>query len=414
MSAIREFVENEPIVETHNHLFGYDWHDWDNVDYREFIGYAGVDLQAAFGSGFPERELTDEEFFQAWAFVRTTGYGQAVETGVRELFDLDYTLENSEAITQKLRMFVQERSRSEVYTDLFNQANITGCVNDILPAQDITTTCRMTHDQFPGFFRFAPRLEMLHVIKNAAPVHDLEQLLDLSITTLTDLTQGVETLLQDAVNLGNVAALKVGVAYLRALDFDDASKGDAEAAFSALMAGRHTELKPLHDYLFHHYVRCAARHDIPMQIHTGHLNGVYQDLRLGDPSSLIPVLMKYPKVRFDLFHAGWPWSELMGAIGKQFPNVWLDLCWAWAMNPVQMERMLDEWLACVPSNKILGYGSDTSTPFCVIGYAKQARNGIANVLERKMERGEYDEQTARFVARRILHDNAEELFTTAS
>jgi len=410
MSDIRNFVENEPIFETHNHQPGFNWHDWDRIDYREFTGYAHADIAVASGPGIPERKLTDEEFFQLWPFVRTTGYGRAVELGVRELFDLDYTLENSGAITQKLRDFVRAQSPAEIYADLFKRARIVGSVNDILPAQDITVTRRMDHSGFPDFFRFAPRLEMLHVIKEATPVHDLEQLLDVSITTLRELEQGIEKVIQDAVSLGHVAALKIGVAYLRSLDFDEPSEAGAEAAFSALMAGRDTDLKPLHDWLFHHYVRCAAEHDLTMQIHTGYLAGVKQDFRQGDPSGLIPVFMKYPDVRFDLFHAGWPWSELMGAIGKQFPNVWLDLCWAWSMNPVQMERTLDEWLSCVPSNKILGFGADTTTPFCVVGYAKQARNAIANVMERKIERGEYDEQTARFTARRVLHDNANELF----
>ena len=80
------------------------------------------------------------------------------------------------------------------------------------------------------------------------------------------------------------------------------------------------------------------------------------------------------------------------------------------MNPIQMERMLDEWLSAVPSNKILGYGSDTCSPFGTIGYAQQARNGIATFLENKISRGEYDEQTAQFIAQRIMHKNASELF----
>ena len=91
-------------------------------------------------------------------------------------------------------------------------------------------------------------------------------------------------------------------------------------------------------------------------------------------------------------------------------NVWIDLCWAWSMNPVQMERILDEWLSCVPSNKILGFGADTNSPFPVVGYAHQARNGIANVMEKKIDTGEYDLTTARFVARRIMHENAREVF----
>jgi hypothetical protein len=53
-----------------------------------------------------------------------------------------------------------------------------------------------------------------------------------------------------------------------------------------------------------------------------------------------PVLERYREVRFDLFHAGWPYSELLGAIGKAFPNVYLNMCWAWGMNPAQMERIL--------------------------------------------------------------------------
>ena len=109
-------------------------------------------------------------------------------------------------------------------------------------------------------------------------------------------------------------------------------------------------------------------------------------------------------------HAGWPYSEVLGSIGKQFPNVWLDMCWAWAMNPVQMERILDEWLAAVPCNKIFAFGADTRFPFMMVGYATQARMGISNVLERKVQRKEFDTRTAEFVARRIMSENALEFF----
>ena len=144
--------------------------------------------------------------------------------------------------------------------------------------------------------------------------------------------------------------------------------------------------------------------------HTGYLAGTFGDLRRGDPAGLVPVLQKYPDVRFDLFHAAWPWSEFIGAVGKEFPNVWLDMCWMWAVNPVQAQRVLDEWLSAVPCNKIFGFGADTGSPFGLIGYALQARNGIASVLEGKISRGEYDKKTAEFVARRIMNENARELF----
>jgi predicted TIM-barrel fold metal-dependent hydrolase len=157
-------------------------------------------------------------------------------------------------------------------------------------------------------------------------------------------------------------------------------------------------------------VQRAAEFGLPIQFHTGYLAGNRGLLGQGDPRPLIPVLRRYAGVRFDLFHAGWPYSELMGAIGKAFPNAWLDLCWAWTMNPAQMERILSEWLAAVPHNKIFGYGGDTGSPFPMVGYALQARRGIANVLEAKVESGEYDEETARQVAQRVMHANAREFY----
>ena len=80
------------------------------------------------------------------------------------------------------------------------------------------------------------------------------------------------------------------------------------------------------------------------------------------------------------------------------------------MNPVQMERILDEWLAAVPCNKIFAFGADTDMPFNVIGYALQARRGIARALEAKLKRGEYSLKTAQFVAQRIMHENQREFF----
>ncbi|MDP6776057.1 MAG: amidohydrolase family protein, partial [Candidatus Latescibacteria bacterium] len=209
---------------------------------------------------------------------------------------------------------------------------------------------------------------------------------------------------------GNLAAIKIALAYARTLDFEDTPFTDADRIFTAILKGEEVEARPLHDYLVHRIFERAEAFDLPVQIHTGYLAGNWGDFRWGDPAPLIPVFQKYRNVRFDLFHAAWPYSEFMGAVGSAFPNVWIDLCWAWSMNPVQMERILDEWLSCVPSNKILGFGADTRSPFPVVGYAEQARHGIANVLKKKIDTGEYDLDTAQFVARRIMHENARELF----
>jgi len=80
------------------------------------------------------------------------------------------------------------------------------------------------------------------------------------------------------------------------------------------------------------------------------------------------------------------------------------------MNPAECERGLSEWLDAVPFNKILGYGSDTGYPWCDVGYAKQARIGIARVLEQKVDAGYFSPATAEEVASAIMLVNGEELF----
>ena len=211
-----------------------------------------------------------------------------------------------------------------------------------------------------------------------------------------------------------MAAIKIGQAYGRDLCFAEVEHAHAAALFDAAMRGDTTVVRPLGDYLFHRLLERARMFNLPVQIHTGYLAGTGQDIRQGDPRPLVPVFQTYRDIRFDIFHAGWPWTSFLGAVGKEFPNVWLDLCWMWAMNPIQAERTLDEWLSAVPSNKLFAFGADIQSPFAEMGYALQARQGIAHVLERKRSRGEYDVPTAQFVARRIMHANATHFFGTSA
>jgi len=204
--------------------------------------------------------------------------------------------------------------------------------------------------------------------------------------------------------------MKSALAYRCPLRFVDSSVADAEGVFGEILRDRPVDALPLTSYLFHRFVQRAQDFDLPVQVHVGTLSHNRLDPLNGDPAGMIPVFQRYPRVKFDLFHSGWPFCDLMAAIGKSFPNVYLDMCWGWAVDPVGMERVLDEWLSAVPHNKIFGFGGDTGTPYAVIGYAAQARNGIANALERKMARGEYDLETAKQVADRILYENARELY----
>ena len=252
----------------------------------------------------------------------------------------------------------------------------------------------------------------------------LEPSTGISILTLDKFVEAVNakiSLLKAATRMG---AFKVAMAYLRDLEVGDPTRHEAELVFNRIFSHRtfHDDLdqpgaaisqresRPLTDYMFHRLMERADSDDIPVQIHTGYLAGHWGALQGTKASLLIPVFQKYRRVRFDIFHGSWPWTSELGAIAKNYPNVYPDLCWAWAANTTHAERALSEWLDCVPFNKILAYGADTLWPWCDVGYAIQARIGIARVLEQKIEAGYFSPRTAEEVAEAIMLKNGEQLF----
>lgn len=409
MSEIWDFIFDEPLFDTHDHQAGFS-QGWEKKCFDDFLAYASADLETAGVAFDPENK---QKIFEAWPFVRTTGYGQAVEIGVKALFDLDFSASQAAAITEAMQIFTRDKSPMQIYEELYQFANIKWVVNDC-GGDDITPMANFAGNNFPSFFKHALRYgrSQICTITHKSQIEELEKSMNWSIQCLSDLDRLMDEYMEQAIATGNMVALKIALAYARPLDFADTTLSAADQIFTAILKEEEVEAKPFHDYLVHRILERAEVFDIPVQIHTGYLAGNWGDIRWGDPTPLVPVFQKYSKVKFDLFHASWPYSDFIGAVAKEFPNVWIDLCWAWAINPLQMERILDEWLSCVPNNKVFGFGADSDnfSPFPVVGYAYQARKGIANVMKKKLSTGEYDLDTAKFVARRIMHENAREIF----
>ena len=408
MSEIRKFVMHEPLFDSHDHQRGYD-QEWRKKTYEEFIDYAQFDMKIA-GGGLKPGDV--ESNFSKWMYIRTTGYGQAANFATKKLFNLDYTEENADKITDAVQEFVKNRTPEDIYNETYGIANISGVINDF-GGDYLTPVDYYTEHQHPDFVKKAMRCGDVEIftISSLSQIKNLEEKYKESFQELSELDSFLDDYIQKVYNTGNLIAFKTAVAYHRDLDFKDVSYAEASEVYLKILQDDDIDAKPLSDYLVHKFFQRAELLNLPVQIHTGLQAGNgYGDIRGTRPALLIPVFKKYSNVRFDILHAGWPYSEELGSIAKHYPNVWLDMSWAWAINPVQMERMLDEWLSCIPSNKIFTFGADAWNPFITIGYAEQARNGIANVLEKKMNAGEYDLETAKFVAERIMHKNAEEFF----
>ena len=423
--SMRDFVLHHPLFCHHNHHMGFKEFDAGRAgyDHRSLLGYADTDLRTAAGARPPHGEDWLAHLDAYWPKIRTTGYGRAVTLACRELFGLEYSPDNFSAITRALQAAIAGKTASEVF-DYFvrEEAGTKWVLSDA--KLDITDLASYAPDLHPSYYRFAWRRDELFYPIDFAPFARLEQGTGVAVLSLDRLLQALHASIDGFRGADRLQAFKIGMAYGRDLCVADPTRHEAELAFNRLRSrarpndgiqqdsGRvdAREARPLGDYLFHRVMERAHDEDVPVQIHTGYLWGHWGSLLGTNASLLLPIFEKYRRVRFDIFHASWPWASELGVIAKNYPNVFPDLCWAWAMNPEGSERALSEWLDGVPYNKIFGYGADTGLPWCDVGYALQARLGMARVLDRKIEANAFSRATAEEVAAAIMLGNGEEFF----
>ncbi|MEM3003864.1 MAG: amidohydrolase family protein [Candidatus Bathyarchaeia archaeon] len=226
-----------------------------------------------------------------------------------------------------------------------------------------------------------------------------------------------------------IAAVKLWLGYRRPLKFEKATFSEAEQVFNNICSQKTfvrvdaegvritapsgislDEAKPLHDFMVHKVIQLAGEYSVPVQIHTGFHEGNENLIANTNPLNLTNLFMEYREVKFDIFHGAYPWIGECSALAKTFPNVYLDLAWLHVVSPYIAREALSEWLETVPANKILGFGGDYVFVEGSYGHSVIARDNIARVLTQKVEDGDLKLEEAKALARKILRENAKELF----
>ncbi|MCK1641375.1 amidohydrolase family protein [Bradyrhizobium sp. 157] len=143
------------------------------------------------------------------------------------------------------------------------------------------------------------------------------------------------------------------------------------------------DLKSLQDFLFRYCVSKAGEYDLPVKLHTGFLGGtgsMHLARTRDNASDLCRLLQDFPETRFVLMHIGYPYEQEFIALAKHYPNAWIDMCWAWILNPAESVRFLKEFLLAAAANKIFTFGGDYVAVEPVYGHACIARRRIAQTL----------------------------------
>jgi predicted TIM-barrel fold metal-dependent hydrolase len=163
----------------------------------------------------------------------------------------------------------------------------------------------------------------------------------------------------------------------------------------------------LNSELAHKKLELCAKHGIVAAVHAG----VWGDVARLSPAPLFGVVAAHPDVVFDVYHMGIPYVRECAFLGKNFSNVYLNLCWSYCVSERIAEVSINEYLDIVPVNKIFGFGADVNTVTEHLwGQLEAALETLAAAFARRVAGGGMDMDYAKYVLRLWLYDNAKRVY----
>jgi hypothetical protein len=420
-----EQISAMPVIDCHEHLTGPEA----RPPYKEPIaalvcGYMLNDLHsAAFGindsdvARLEDHEVSTDEkwplFERLWRATEHTAYARVTKLVLKNVYgESELTREALDRVAEKLA-----DQTEEVYFRTIDEAGIQAMLVDVLEwlPQGLGSFLDGTKT-FPDKWRPMISLPGMHpTTLNWETIHHFGSLADQHITSLDEYLEAVFVVFQRCMEHGAIG-IKDQSAYERSLSYDLTPKAEAEAQFNRVLADPRNSLgwpegKPLNDYLFHQFMRFARDLDLPMQLHTGHMAGVYNRVDKTNAVHLASVLELHREVRFDLFHGNWPYLGDLLYLGKNYPNVALNLCWLHIIDPDYAAELLERSVMVLPHTKVHGFGGDYGdVPEFVAAHLAIARENIAGVLARLVERGWLEEEQALSLAADWLFNNPNKFF----
>lgn len=413
-----EEIGKMPVIDTHEHLEREDSRINRKIDLFSvfLIQYASCDLVSAGMSSeninFLKSESEDIDnkwsiFQPYWEKSKNTTYCKALVYAVKDIYGIDDINENTyQSIDTAMKAANMKGLYKHVLKDLCKiEKSILDCdVN--CDSEFFISTCNIG-----DYVRFYSKDWITR----------LEKQYNVSINSLDDYMKLIRKTIEDLKSSGKIICLKSTLAYMRIIRYDRTGYVEASKIFSQILTAKYYHngysfnsvdypTKPLEDHIMHSIVQIAAELDLPIQIHTGLQEGNGNYITNSNPVNLTNLFLEYPKARFDIFHAGYPYAGELCTLAKNFSNVYVDLCWAHIISREYTVRVIEELLDTVPANKIFGFGGDYCFVEGVCGHLKIAKENIARALSNKIDKGYLSKEEGLRIAKMMLYDNAKEFF----
>ncbi len=413
-----EAIKEMKVLDTHEHLESEEARIKRPLDFFNtfMIHYASCDLISA-GMGSMDMDslkgnsldlLSKWKIFSPyWEKARNTVYCQSLLNAARDIYGIE-DINDDTYIELDARM--KKQNHKGLYRHILkDMCSIESSILDGDPNCDAE------------FFKVATRFDNYIALRSKDTVTEAERRFNISIHYLTDWVAFLKGQVKAAIDTYGIVCIKSGLAYNRILRYDRTDYAAADKIFTDLLSTEDfvdwysyrpigKEVKILEDYLMHILIQTAAEVDLPVQIHTGLQEGNGNFIAHSNPVHLNNLFMEYPKTRFDIFHAGYPYGGELCAMAKNFRNVYVDLCWSHIISREYTVRFIEEMLDAVPANKLFGFGGDYCFVEGVYGHLQIARENIARALANKVEKGYLSKAEALKIAQWMLYDNVKAFF----
>lgn len=412
-------IQTTPLCDTHEHLRKEREYVETGPDLLQslFENYVTADLIVAGASQAALDALVDasnpdlrarfEGIRPAWERVRHTGYGEAVRIIAREVYGIEEisagALESAQEKHDALRR-PGERLRL-----LRDQANL-----DHVQVDDFVRPCQVD-ESGPDFFFYD--ISWVAFANGTPDLEPLARETGVEVHDLASLRRAMEVTFEQ--NARVAIAIKSQHAYNRTLQWRERTDREAAQALAAYLHNpaemSEADRLCLGDWSLARGVELGIEYDLPFKIHTGYYAGhsrmPVDYIRAGN---LCPLLAKYLDARFVLMHIAYPYSDELVALAKHYPNVYVDLCWAWSIDPYSTGDFVRRCIHAVPANKLFVFGGDTGWPTAAVAYAHQARTWLNRTLQAEVDEGFLTTADAIELATRLMRENQYDCFRVAA
>jgi len=198
-------------------------------------------------------------------------------------------------------------------------------------------------------------------------------------------------------------ALKMAHAYERTLETRRVDKAEANKAFKKKSCEQE-DIRSFQDYVMYAICRIAAKHDLPLQIHTG-----LGQLSGANAMGLKTLIADNPDTKFVLFHIGYPWMEDIFALVHNYANVYPDLCWLPLISPTAATYALGQLLDIGCADKLF-WGCDTWTGEESFAAVLAAREVFSHVLSDRIATGFCSTDDAVQLIEDVFYNNPKALY----